>query len=102
MVTLGVLSGRILIKPDSPKTIQGCEIRPFGTIEISGLKSHLTYMVTAICRVVTPYDMFMISRSHDMLNAHGMFFRYVMLRLRELQVYENVVACFTLITICML
>ena len=89
MVTLGVLSGGTLIKPDSPKTDGGREIRPSSTIEISGLKSHPTYMVTTLCRVVTPYDMFMISRSHDMLNAHGIFFRYVMLCLRELQVYED-------------
>ena len=35
-----VLSGETLIKPDSSQTDGGREIRPSGTIEIFGLKSH--------------------------------------------------------------
>ena len=67
MVTLRVLFRGILIKPNSPKMDGGREIRSSGTIEISGLKNHPTYMVIMLCRVVTPYDMRIISRKNDML-----------------------------------
>ena len=47
------------IKPDSPKTDVGREIKSSSTIEISNLKSLPTYMVTTFCRVVISYDVFM-------------------------------------------